>query len=113
MLAFVRASLPQPPARVLEVGAGKGELAAAPREGGYDVDAVDPSSEDVERSEVKTVLQAHLHPVSVLHDESSEHLQISGPIPGPYLHRWLLPPGLREAEIDMIGRGELPPRVRG
>jgi SAM-dependent methyltransferase len=40
----VRASLPPPPARVLEVGAGDGELAEALTAGGYDVVAIDPAS---------------------------------------------------------------------
>ncbi len=43
--AFVRAALPAPPARVLEIGAGDGELAAALVAAGYDVVAVDPESE--------------------------------------------------------------------
>src|SRR3954463_6711817 len=38
--AFVRGALPPPPARVLEIGAGQGELAAALREAGYGVAAV-------------------------------------------------------------------------
>jgi SAM-dependent methyltransferase len=42
--AFVRATLPPPPARVLEVGAGDGELAAALVDAGYDVVAIDPAS---------------------------------------------------------------------
>jgi SAM-dependent methyltransferase len=42
--AFVLAELPAPPARVLEVGAGGGELAAALTGGGYDVVAIDPRS---------------------------------------------------------------------
>lgn len=45
VIAFVRASLPPPPARVLEVGAGDGELAAALAEAGYEVVAIDPASE--------------------------------------------------------------------
>jgi SAM-dependent methyltransferase len=45
VLAFVCASLPAPPARVLEVGAGDGELAGALRGLGYDVLAIDPASE--------------------------------------------------------------------
>ncbi|MGH2948133.1 MAG: methyltransferase domain-containing protein [Solirubrobacteraceae bacterium] len=45
VLAFVRASLPDPPARVLEVGAGRGELAAALARAGYDVVAIDPAGE--------------------------------------------------------------------
>jgi SAM-dependent methyltransferase len=43
--AFVRANLPEPPVRVLEVGAGSGHLARALRAGGYDVLAIDPKSE--------------------------------------------------------------------
>jgi SAM-dependent methyltransferase len=42
LLAFVRASLPPPPARVLEIGAGDGELAQALRDDGYGVLAIDP-----------------------------------------------------------------------
>jgi PhnB protein len=42
VLAFVRANLPPPPARVLEVGAGDGELAAALASAGYEVVAIDP-----------------------------------------------------------------------
>jgi SAM-dependent methyltransferase len=41
--AFVRASLPPPPARVLEVGAGGGELATELRAARYDVLAIDPA----------------------------------------------------------------------
>src|SRR3954453_20245952 len=42
VLAYVRACLPPPPARVLEVGAGDGALASALRSAGYDVVAIDP-----------------------------------------------------------------------
>ncbi|HLY48839.1 MAG TPA: methyltransferase domain-containing protein [Solirubrobacteraceae bacterium] len=45
MLTFVRESLPAPPARVLEVGAGKGELAVELASLGYDVVAIDPKAE--------------------------------------------------------------------
>jgi len=47
--AFVRANLPEPPARLLEVGAGAGGLARALRAAGYDVVAIDrePKSDDV------------------------------------------------------------------
>jgi SAM-dependent methyltransferase len=41
--AYVRAALPPPPARVLEVGAGDGALAAELAAGGYDVVAIDPA----------------------------------------------------------------------
>jgi SAM-dependent methyltransferase len=43
--AFVRGELPEPPARVLEVGAGAGELALALRGEGYEVVAIDPASD--------------------------------------------------------------------
>jgi SAM-dependent methyltransferase len=43
--AFVLSALPPAPARVLEVGAGAGELAAALVDAGYDVMAIDPASE--------------------------------------------------------------------
>ena len=45
VLRFVRAALPPAPARVLEIGAGDGELARALRGDGYDVVAIDPASE--------------------------------------------------------------------
>ena len=41
-VAYVRAALPRPPARVLEIGAGEGDLAAVLRGAGYDVTAIDP-----------------------------------------------------------------------
>ena len=43
--AFVRATLLPPPARVLEVGAGDGDLAAALKAAGYEVVAIDPGAE--------------------------------------------------------------------
>ncbi|HET8754395.1 MAG TPA: methyltransferase domain-containing protein [Solirubrobacteraceae bacterium] len=52
--AFVCASLPPRPARVLEIGAGDGTLAAALREDGYDVLAIDPAGGD-------EILQVPLH----------------------------------------------------
>jgi len=42
--AFVRANLPESPARVLEIGAGDGELAQTLRDAGYDVLAIDLDS---------------------------------------------------------------------
>ena len=45
VIAYVRAALPLPPARVLEVGAGDGTLAAGLTAAGYDVTAIDPSCE--------------------------------------------------------------------
>jgi SAM-dependent methyltransferase len=43
--SFVRAALPSPPARVLEVGAGSGQLAAALTQAGYETVAIDPASD--------------------------------------------------------------------
>src|SRR6266704_4205546 len=40
--AWVKSTLPRPPARVLEVGCGDGQLARALKRNGYDVVAVDP-----------------------------------------------------------------------
>jgi ubiquinone/menaquinone biosynthesis C-methylase UbiE len=42
VLAFVRANLPPPPMRLLEVGAGDGALALALADAGYEVLAIDP-----------------------------------------------------------------------
>jgi SAM-dependent methyltransferase len=55
--AFVRANLPEPPARVLEVGAGAGRLARALHAVGYDVLAIDPESES---DDVRAVALADL-----------------------------------------------------
>jgi SAM-dependent methyltransferase len=52
---FVLGALPPAPARVLEVGAGRGELAEALGAAGHDVVAIDP------RSEVATVVRVALH----------------------------------------------------
>jgi SAM-dependent methyltransferase len=55
--AFTRANLPEPPARVLEIGAGAGRLARALRAGGYDVLAIDP---DPDSDDVRAVALADL-----------------------------------------------------
>jgi SAM-dependent methyltransferase len=44
LIDFVLSQLPQPPARVLEVGCGEGDLAWALDAAGYDVVAVDPEA---------------------------------------------------------------------
>ena len=78
VLAFVRAALPAPPARVLEVGAGSGELAAELCAGGYDVRAIDPAAEDgsgVERVEllgISGTFDAAVAVVSLHHVEPLE-----------------------------------------
>lgn len=45
---FVLSQLPAPPARILEVGCGSGELALAVAEAGYDVLAIDPAAPEGE-----------------------------------------------------------------
>ena len=58
VLAFVRAALPPPPALVLEVGAGRGELAAELRAAGWDVVAIDPAPDGAEGVEPVALLDA-------------------------------------------------------
>jgi SAM-dependent methyltransferase len=58
LLAFVRASLPEPPCRVLEIGAGRGELATVLRDAGYDVTAIDPAAEPESGVEPLALLDA-------------------------------------------------------
>jgi SAM-dependent methyltransferase len=55
LLGYVRSALPAPPARVLEIGAGDGELAAALRDAGYDLLAIDPAGQR------PGVIDVHLH----------------------------------------------------
>jgi SAM-dependent methyltransferase len=57
LLGYVRSALPAPPARVLEIGAGDGELAAALRDAGYDLLAIDPAGQR------PGVIDLHLHRV--------------------------------------------------
>jgi SAM-dependent methyltransferase len=45
-VAYARAALPPPPARVLEIGAGDGELAGVLADAGYEVTAIDPRGGD-------------------------------------------------------------------
>ena len=54
--AYIRAALPPPPAKVLEIGAGNGELAEQLRQNGYDVTAIDPAGGP-------GIVQIHLHEV--------------------------------------------------
>lgn len=186
VLAFVRGALPAPPAHVLEVGAGGGELAGELRSAGYEVRAIDPAAEDgsgVERVELLgvsgtfdaavavvslhhvepldvscahlatvvrpggllvidefdvtrldgraanwwlgqrraigaveqhdaqslgTMMREHIHPLRSVREALLAYFTLGEPVPGPYLHRWNLGPGLRDAEEHLIATGDLP-----
>lgn len=93
LLAFVRASLPVPPLRVLEIGAGDGELAEALRGAGYEVTAIDPGAKDGSGVEPVALLDAggefdaavavvSLHHVEPL-ERSCEHLAALLPAGAP------------------------------
>jgi SAM-dependent methyltransferase len=92
VVAFVRAALPAPPAHVLEIGAGDGELAIALRDGGYEVTAIDPAAPDgvpvqrVALLDVRGTFDAAVAVVSLHHveplEESCAHLATLVPAGG-------------------------------
>ena len=186
VLAFARGALPDPPARVLEIGAGDGALAQALRDAGYEVTAIDPKAQDGTGVEQRALLEqsgtfdaavaivslhhveplaescahlagllvpagtlvvdeldvgrydervttwwlhhrraaghedhhdaasildgmrGHIHPLDAVREALAPHFETPEPVRGPYLHRWHLPPGLRENEERLIGQGRLP-----
>jgi SAM-dependent methyltransferase len=82
--AFVRGALPAPPASVLEVGAGRGELAVSLSDAGYAITAVDPAAEPGGIVQQRSLLEARgsydaavsvvaLHHIDPL-EESCAHL---------------------------------------
>jgi 2-polyprenyl-3-methyl-5-hydroxy-6-metoxy-1,4-benzoquinol methylase len=93
LVAFVKAALPVAPARVLEIGAGRGELAVALSDAGYAVTAIDPAAEpggivhpcsllDARGSFDAAVSVVALHHVEPL-EESCAHLATMLPPGGP------------------------------
>jgi len=186
VLAFARGALPAPPARILEIGAGDGALAAALREAGHEVTAIDPGAEsgsgveriplveaqgrydaavavvslhhveplaescghlaellpvgavlaidelDVDRYDERVTawwlhqraaaghddhhdarsilegMRGHIHPLDAVRAALAPYFELGEPVRGPYLHRWHLPPGLRDVEERLIGSGALP-----
>lgn len=187
LFRFALDSLPAPPARLLEVGAGDGTLARAMSAEGYDVVAIDPAAEASEvrrialhqvdepdgsfdgvvavlsmhhveplhescqrlaelvRSggvlvldeidfarfderaaswwlehhehkhestesprEIVARLRHHCHLLSTIESTLAEWFDLTSRGRGPYLYRWELDPGLRETEVQLIARGELP-----
>ncbi|HEY7198942.1 MAG TPA: methyltransferase domain-containing protein [Candidatus Dormibacteraeota bacterium] len=59
VLAFVRRALPAPPLRVVEVGCGRGELAAALQAAGYEVTALDADPDAVAAARAAGVPARH------------------------------------------------------
>jgi SAM-dependent methyltransferase len=96
VLGFVTESLPAPPARVLEVGAGAGELASVLRDRGYDVLAIDPAtdSDSVDRlrlhevdepdgsfdAAVAVVSFHHVEPLAESMDRLAALVRAGGPV---------------------------------
>lgn len=57
LLAFVRSSLPEPPSHILEIGAGRGDLASALAAAGYQVTAIDPAAEPHSHVQRRSLLE--------------------------------------------------------
>ena len=55
-----------------------------------------------------TACAAHIHPLDAVLAALAPHFTLGEPVRGPYLHRWHLPPGLRETEERLIGCRRLP-----
>jgi SAM-dependent methyltransferase len=59
-------------------------------------------------AQVVAELQGHLHPLARVCDALARDFALAEPVRGPYLHRWHLEPGLRDAEERLIAAGRLP-----
>jgi hypothetical protein len=67
----------------------------------YQDDASDPES-------LVAGHRDHLHTVATIREALAPWFDVGLPVPGPYLYRWKLPPGAREAEERMIAEGRIP-----
>jgi 2-polyprenyl-3-methyl-5-hydroxy-6-metoxy-1,4-benzoquinol methylase len=59
-------------------------------------------------AEVVADLREHIHPLTLLRAELEPWFELRDAVPGPYLHRWDLPPGLLAEEERAIAAGEIP-----
>jgi hypothetical protein len=53
-------------------------------------------------------MRGHIHTLDTVREALAPYFDLGEPVRGPYLHRWHLPPGLRESEERLIGEGKLP-----
>ena len=53
-------------------------------------------------------MRNHIHTLDAVRHALDPHFELGEPVRGPYLHRWHLPPGLRDTEERLIGEGRLP-----
>ncbi|HEV2786338.1 MAG TPA: class I SAM-dependent methyltransferase [Solirubrobacteraceae bacterium] len=64
-----------------------------------------------EEHDAESLIEAmrhHVHPLSAIVDALRPTFALGVPVPGPYLYRWNLEPGLRDIEERLIATGRLP-----
>jgi hypothetical protein len=64
--------------------------------------------EDHTPDSILAAMRDHIHPLDAVRAALEPHFAFGEPVRGPYLHRWHLPPGLRDAEERLIGEGRVP-----
>ena len=65
-------------------------------------------TEDHDPASILEAMRGHIHPLAAVREALHAHFDVGEAVPGPYLHRWHLPPGLRDTEERLIGEGRLP-----